>query len=337
LDFSDLSILVTGGTGSFGNAFARYALTHLRPRRLVIFSRDEVKQLEMRRALGASGDTVRWFIGDVRDKSRLYRAFRGVDVIVHAAALKQVPTAEYNPLEVIQTNVLGAANLIDAAIDCGVRRVIALSSDKAVAPANLYGATKLCADKLFIAAHHYAGERDTRFAVVRYGNVAGSRGSVVPFFFERRQTGVLPLTDPRMTRFWIELDQAVRFVHRAAAAMLGSEIFVPKLPSVRIVDVARAIGPACRHEVIGCRLGEKLHEVLIGEEESGRSVEYDDLYVVHPFSAERAELGPLGRGRRVEDGFVYASDRNPHWLGVEELRRALGTAGEPRTLGAAGA
>ncbi len=328
MDFSDQSILVTGGTGSFGNAFARYALSVLRPRRLIIFSRDEVKQLEMRQALGSEGAAARFFIGDVRDKDRLYRAFRGVDMVVHAAALKQVPTAEYNPLEVIQTNVLGAANVIDAAIDCGVRRVIALSSDKAVSPANLYGATKLCADKLFVAAQHYVGPRETKLSVVRYGNVAGSRGSVVPLFFDRRRTGVLPITDSRMTRFWIELDQAVRFVHRCASVMQGAEIFVPKLPSVRIVDVARAIGGGCRHEIVGCRMGEKLHEVLINEEESPRTVAYQDLFVVHRFSHAAGEIGPLGRGRPVPEGFCYSSDRNEQLLSVEDLRRSLGTQGE---------
>jgi len=336
VDFGDLSILVTGGTGSFGNAFARYALEVLRPRRLIVFSRDEVKQLEMRRALGSNGDHVRYFIGDVRDKERLYRAFRGVDLVVHAAALKQVPTAEYNPLEVIQTNVLGASSIIDAAIDCGVRRVIALSSDKAVSPANLYGATKLCADKLFVAAHYYAGSRDTKFSVVRYGNVSGSRGSVVPLFRERSRTGALPITDPRMTRFWIELDEAVRFVHRSVSVMQGSEIFVPRLPSVRIVDVARAIAPHCRHDVVGCRPGEKLHEVLVNEEESARTVEYDDLYVVHPFTARGAQVGPLGCGRRVPEGFCYSSDRNDHWLGIDELRHTLATTSEPRIVAAAG-
>ncbi len=326
MTWNNASILITGGTGSFGNAFVAHALRELRPRRLVVFSRDEVKQLEMRRRFPDDANSpVRYFIGDVRDRDRLYRAFRDVDVVVHAAALKQVPTAEYNPLEVIHTNVLGAANVIDAAIDRGVKRIVALSSDKAVSPLNLYGATKLCADKLFGTAHVYAGRQDTRFGVVRYGNVLGSRGSVVPLFRARRAAGSIPITDPRMTRFWITLDHAVRFVVHCMEVMGGSEIFVPKIPSMRIVDLARAIAPGCRHDITGIRPGEKLHEVLLTEEEARRTVEYDDRFVVHPaVSSESVQAGRFRAGRLVPAGFEYTSDRNDRWLTVDELRQMAG-------------
>jgi UDP-N-acetylglucosamine 4,6-dehydratase len=326
LTWNNTSILITGGTGSFGNAFVEHALRELRPRRLVVFSRDEVKQLEMRRRFPDDADSpIRYFIGDVRDRDRLYRAFRDVDVVVHAAALKQVPTAEYNPLEVIHTNVLGAANIIDAAIDRGVKRVIALSSDKAVSPLNLYGATKLCADKLFGSAHVYAGGQDTRFGVVRYGNVLGSRGSVIPLFRARRSEGSIPITDPRMTRFWITLDHAVRFVTHCMEVMDGSEIFVPKIPSMRIVDLARAIAPGCRHDITGIRPGEKLHEVLLTEDEARRTVEYDDLFVVHPAVSMGSNSGQRFRaGKRVPEGFEYSSDRNENWLTIDELRQMAG-------------
>ena len=319
------NILITGGTGSFGRKFTEYVLRNANPRRVVILSRDEVKQLEMREQFpDPPGGVMRYFIGDVRDKERLYRAFRGVDIVVHAAALKQVPTAEYNPLEVIKTNILGASNIIDAAIDCGVQKVIALSSDKAVNPVNLYGATKLCADKLFVSAGAYAGPGDTRFAVVRYGNVLGSRGSVIPAFLSRRDSGVLPITDERMTRFWITLSQAARFVIKSMSRMKGSEIFVPKIPSMRVVDLARAIVPECRHEIVGIRPGEKLHEVLLTEEEARRTLEFEDCYVIHPQPSMSEWNGDhLGRGRPVSEDFRYSSERNTKWLTTDNLKKII--------------
>lgn len=328
MQWKDLSVLITGGTGSFGRKFVEIVLREKRPRRLIVFSRDELKQHEMRQEFpDGPGSPMRYFIGDVRDKDRLYRAFRGVDIIVHAAALKQVPTAEYNPIEVIKTNVLGAANIIDAAIDAGVRRVIALSTDKAANPVNLYGATKLCADKLFISAGVYAGPSAARFGVVRYGNVVGSRGSVVPLFREKRLSGLVPITDVRMTRFWITREEAVRFVLRCLELMQGGEIFVPKLPSMRVVDLARAIAPECRHEIVGIRPGEKLHEVLLTEDEARRALEFDDFYVVQPGAIlPEWQNGRLNGARPVPEGFRYSSDANTRWLAVDELRRVLDCA-----------
>lgn len=326
MDWQDQSVLITGGTGSFGKAMVKFILENHPPRRLIIFSRDEVKQLEMRSQFpDGSGSPLRYFIGDVRDKQRLLRAFHGVDIVIHAAALKQVPTAEYNPLEVIMTNVMGAANIIDAAIDRGVKQVIALSTDKAVNPINLYGATKLCADKLFIAAGVYAGPGMTHFAVVRYGNVMGSRGSVIPLFLERRATGALPITDPAMTRFWITLDQAVAFVNRCLTLMQGGEIFVPKLPSMRLTDLARSIAPECQHEIVGIRPGEKLHEVLLTEDEARRALEFNEFFVVQPGSIMSWwQNGNLNRGKPVASDFNYKSDTNNWWLSVEELRQMVG-------------
>ena len=330
MNWSELSILVTGGTGSFGKKFVEIVLNKYRPRRLIVLSRDELKQHEMRQQFPDRSDSpMRYFIGDVRDKDRLYRAFREVDIVVHAAALKQVPTAEYNPLEVIKTNIEGASNVIDAAIDRGVKRVIALSSDKAVNPVNLYGATKLCADKLFLAAGVYAGSTETRFSVVRYGNVIGSRGSVIPFFLKNRPTGVLPVTDARMTRFWLTLDQAVELVIQGIELMQGGEIFVPKIPSMRVADVASALAPECRQEIVGIRPGEKLHEVLLTEDEARRTLEFDDFFVVQP--------GPLFKGwtnghlkdsKLVPEGFVYSSETNDWWLTAEELRQIAGLEAE---------
>ena len=322
MQWSSQTVLITGGTGSFGRTFADIILQHFCPKKLIIFSRDELKQHEMRQIHPDTGNSrVRYFIGDVRDKERLDRAFRGVDIVVHAAALKQVPTAEYNPLEVIKTNVLGASNVIDAAIDSGVKRVIALSSDKAANPINLYGATKLCADKLFTAAGVYAGERSTRFSVVRYGNVVGSRGSVIPFFLERRSTGVLPITDRRMTRFWITLEQAVTFVARSLELMQGSEIFIPKMPSMRITDLAQAVAPECRQVVIGIRPGEKLHEVLVTEDEARRTIEFDHFFVVKPGSIFQGwQNANLEGGQPVLENFSYASNTNTEWISVDELR-----------------
>ncbi|PIE67511.1 MAG: UDP-N-acetylglucosamine 4,6-dehydratase (inverting) [Deltaproteobacteria bacterium] len=320
--FNNANILITGGTGSFGRKFAQMVLDQYRPRRIIIFSRDEVKQLQMRNVFpDGYGRPMRYFIGDVRDRERLYRAFRGVDIVIHAAALKQVPTAEYNPLEVIKTNILGASNIIDAAIDCGVKKVVALSSDKAVSPANLYGATKLCADKLFVSAGVYTGPKDTCFSVVRYGNVIGSRGSIVPILIEKRAGGVVPITDVRMTRFWISLKQAVELVFSSIESMQGGEIFVPKIPSMRIVDLAKVVAPGCRHEIIGIRPGEKLHEVLLTEEDSRQALEFDNYYIITPppFRSEwRSDH--VENGRPVDSEFRYSSDRNAQWLTGEALK-----------------
>jgi UDP-N-acetylglucosamine 4,6-dehydratase len=326
MNWKELSILVTGGTGSFGKKFIETVLRRHQPRRLIVFSRDEVKQLEMRQYFGDQpGSPLRYFIGDIRDRNRLYRALQGVEVVIHAAALKQVPTAEYNPLEVILTNILGSANLIEAAIDCGVQKVIALSTDKAVNPINLYGATKLCAEKLFLAAEVYAGTRKTRFSVVRYGNVLGSRGSVLPIFLEQRRQGVLSVTDPRMTRFWVTLEQAVAFVCRCLEIMRGGEIFVPRLPSAKVMDLARAIGPECRLEITGIRPGEKLHETLLTEDEAGRTLEYEDLYVIQPGPILRWwDNGHLPGCRPVAKNFKYRSDLNKWQLSSTELCRMLG-------------
>src|SRR6266540_5387060 len=278
-----LSVLVTGGTGSFGKRFTQRVLEKFKPARLAIYSRDELKQFQMRQEFPIDRHpNLRFFIGDVRDRDRLYRAFDGVDIVVHAAALKQVPAAEYNPIEAVKTNVLGAANVIDAAIDRGVSRVVALSTDKAASPINLYGATKLCSDKLFVAANSYSGKHETRFSVVRYGNVVGSRGSVIPFFLNKRRTGKLPITDPRMTRFWITLDQGVEFVLRCLERMHGGEIFVPKIPSMKLTDLANVIGPECELEVIGKRPGEKTHELMVGEDDAQNTLEYDDYYAILP-------------------------------------------------------
>ncbi|MGD0026322.1 MAG: UDP-N-acetylglucosamine 4,6-dehydratase (inverting) [Xanthobacteraceae bacterium] len=320
----DKSILVTGGTGSFGQHLVRHIITNCAPRRVVVYSRDELKQYEMGQSIRAP--QLRYFIGDVRDRERLERALHGIDTIVHAAAMKQVVAAEYNPIECIKTNVIGAENVINAAINCGVERVIALSTDKAVNPINLYGATKLCSDKLFVAGNHLGGRDGTRFAVVRYGNVVGSRGSVVPLFQRLRLTGVLPVTDPRMTRFWIHLDQGVAFVERCVALMRGGEIFVPKIASMRIVDLAAAIAPECRHEIVGIRPGEKLHECLIPDDEARWTREFDDFYVIMPPMRRSSDQGTdySGKpGRSVGEGFEYRSDTNERWLDHAQLQAML--------------
>jgi UDP-N-acetylglucosamine 4,6-dehydratase len=320
--FDGRSVLITGGTGSFGQRFVATVLERHRPERLIIFSRDELKQQEMSaRFRRRVHPCLRYFIGDVRDRERLYRAFDGVDVVVHAAALKQVPSCEYNPLETVKTNVLGAANVIDAAIDRDVAQVVALSTDKAAAPVSLYGATKLCSDKLFISGNNYSGKRRTRFAVVRYGNVMGSRGSVVPLFLKMRSRGVLPITDPRMTRFWITLPQGVDFVLASLRRMQGGEIFVPKIPSCNILDLARAIAPRCSTQVMGIRPGEKLHETMISEDDARLTLEYADHYAILPdpesmgFS-RRADPG----GKPCPEGFRYSSETNAQWLTVDQLR-----------------
>ncbi|MEN3305262.1 MAG: UDP-N-acetylglucosamine 4,6-dehydratase/5-epimerase [Micromonosporaceae bacterium] len=319
------SILVTGGTGSFGEVFVRRVLAESRPRQLIVYSRDEFKQFQMAERVRDSA--LRFVVGDVRDPSRLQRAFADVDVVVHAAAMKQVPTAEINPMECIRTNVLGAENLINAAIDAKVDRVVALSSDKATNPISLYGATKLCSDKLFVAANIMAARKRPRFSVVRYGNVVGSRGSVIPFFKERRATGALPITDVRMTRFWITMEEAVSFVIKALAVMERGEIFVPKQPSMKVVDLATAVAPDCRQEVIGIRPGERLHEVLVPADETPHAREFDDFYVIEPQFHESWGLGLAAtyggqRGRAVES--EYRSDTNSHWLRPEELRKFIG-------------
>src|SRR5258706_4791561 len=319
---NDQNILVTGGTGSFGKRFTENVLQRSHPKRLIVFSRDELKQSEMKQVFSdARYDCIRYFIGDVRDRERLYRAMDGVDIVIHAAALKQVPTAEYNPLEAVKTNVLGAANVIDAAIDRNVKRVIALSTDKAAGPINLYGATKLCSDKLFTAANSYSGQHKTRFAVVRYGNVVGSRGSVIPFFLKMKGTGVLTLTDPRMTRFWITLDQGVDFVIASLDRMMGGEIFVPKIPSMSMMDLARALAPDCRIEIVGIRPGEKLHEVMVPQGDGRSTLEFDDHYViVHPFHDwTRDNYHELRGGVQCGEDFVFSSDTNSQWLTAGQL------------------
>ena len=317
-------VLITGGTGSFGKQFIQTVLKCSAPKKLIIFSRDELKQFDMRHVFSEDRyPCMRYFIGDVRDRERLYRAMDGVEIVIHAAALKQVPTAEYNPIEVIKTNVLGAANIIDAAIDRNVQKVIALSTDKAANPINLYGATKLCSDKLFVAANGYSGHHGTKFSVVRYGNVMGSRGSVIPFFQQMRPTGVLPVTDPKMTRFWITLEQAVMFVLRSLDRMRGGEIFVPKIPSMSIVDLARAIAPECRLDIIGIRPGEKLHETMVPEDDARNTVEYDDYFVIAAQTANgKGHMNGNG-GKPCPAGFRYSSDNNSCWLTVDELQRLV--------------
>jgi UDP-N-acetylglucosamine 4,6-dehydratase len=316
------SVLLTGGTGSFGKRFIRHALATHALSRLVVYSRDELKQFQLRQEYPVDQyPNLRFFIGDVRDRERVYRAFDGVDVVVHAAALKQVPAAEYNPLEAIKTNVIGSANIIDAAIDRNVSKVLALSTDKAANPINLYGATKLCADKLFVAANAYSGFHKTKFSVVRYGNVVGSRGSVIPYFLAQRGTGRLTITDVRMTRFLITLDQGVEFVLRSIDEMLGGEIFVPKIPSVLVADLARVIGPECRQEVIGIRPGEKLHETMVPEDDARTTIEYPTHFVIQPtHSFWNAKDYMTGRpGVACADGFRYSSEINDHFLTDQEI------------------
>ncbi len=324
---NDQSILITGGTGSFGKAFVKTVLARYpNIKRFVVFSRDELKQFEMEQAFSASAyPGIRYFIGDVRDFSRLKRALEGIDTVIHAAALKQVPAAEYNPFEAIKTNVLGAQNVIEACFDTGVRRVVALSTDKAAAPINLYGATKLCSDKLFTAANNIRGHRDIRFAVVRYGNVMGSRGSVIPFFLEKRKTGVLPITDPAMTRFNISLQEGVDMVLWALENAHGGEIFVPKIPSYRITDVAQAIGPDCEHPVVGIRPGEKIHEEMITASDSFNTVDLDRYFAILPMAAKygRAQYCERNGCQPVEPGFSYNSGNNPDFLTVEQLRELI--------------
>lgn len=316
--FENKTILITGGTGSFGKKLTEIMVREYHPKKLIIFSRDELKQHEMRTG-GFNHPSLRYFIGDVRDPDRLRRAFNGVDVVVHAAALKQVPACEYNPIEAIMTNVMGARNVIDAALDSGVQKVLALSTDKAVNPVNLYGATKLCAEKLFVQSNAYSGFDGARFSCVRYGNVVGSRGSVIPLFIKLRSRGEITITDSRMTRFWITLDQGVRFVLHCVESMHGGEVFVPKIPSMNIMDLAQAIAPDCKVTHIGIRPGEKLHEVLLSEDEARHALAFENMFVIQPAHPWWVNDN-WKEGQLLSDGFRYSSDNNSQWLKVNDLR-----------------
>lgn len=319
--FNGKNILITGGTGSFGHAFVSMTLVRFNPKKLIIFSRDEMKQWDMAKIYG-NDPRVRFFIGDVRDKNRLYRALDGVDFVVHAAATKIVPTAEYNPFECIKTNINGAMNLIDACIDQGVKRVVALSTDKASSPVNLYGATKLASDKLFVASNAYAGGHETRFAVVRYGNVMSSRGSVIPLFMSQANTGKLSITDPRMTRFMITMDQGVELIWHAFSDMIGGEIYVKKIPSMNIVDIAKAVAPDAQHEIIGIRPGEKLHEQMISPEDSYHTYEYPEHFKILPAIHQcSSDVDRIKEGCKVAEGFTYASNTNPEWMNIKTLQQ----------------
>lgn len=327
IDFTDKSVLITGGTGSFGKAFVRTVLSKCpNIKRLVIYSRDELKQFEMAQEFPKSKyDGIRYFIGDIRDKDRFKRACENIDIIVHAAALKQVPAAEYNPIEFIKTNIHGAETVIDAALDTGVKKVVALSTDKAAAPINLYGATKLVSDKLFIAANNMKGKRNITFSAVRYGNVLGSRGSVIPFFLKQREAGILPITDPNMTRFNITLQQGVDLVLHAIEYSLGSELFVPKIPSFRITDVAMAVSPNCKQKIIGIRPGEKLHEEMITTSDSYHTIEANDYYIVLPPMGDEQMKKYLNHynATKVEEGYTYNSKNNNKWLSVNDLKNMI--------------
>lgn len=325
---NDKTILITGGTGSFGKKFTERILKEYNPKKIIIYSRDEYKQYMMRKQFAKHDEKLRFFIGDVRDKERLYRALDGVDVIIHAAALKHVPVCEYNPMEAIKTNIDGAKNIIDAAIDRGVKKIVALSTDKAVNPVNLYGATKLVSDKLFVSANAYVGSKDTAFSVVRYGNVSGSRGSVIPFFKSLIDKGekVLPITDFKMTRFWITLDQGVDLVFKAIEESKGGEIYVSKIPSYKISDLAKAMLSSAKLEEVGIREGEKLHEVMITPEDSMSTYDYGDHYIIYPnFDWWDTEKHLKKGGKKVTEGFRYSSDDNSEWLDVEEMQRRLKT------------
>lgn len=319
------TILITGGTGSFGNAFTEYVLTHYEPKKIIIYSRDEFKQFNMANKFSKYKDKMRFFIGDVRDRERLYRSFYGVDYVVHAAALKQVPACEYNPMEAVKTNINGAMNIVDAALDCGVKRVVALSTDKAVNPINLYGGTKLVSDKLFISANAYAGTKDVCFSIVRYGNVAGSRGSVIPFFQNLIANGktALPITDYRMTRFWISLDEGVQLVIKALSEAKGGETFISKIPSFKITDLAQAVLPGCEMPEVGIREGEKLHEVMVTKEDSILTYEYEKHYIVYPHFEWWNPNKIAEGGQKIAQGFEYSSGMNTDWLSVEDLKERL--------------
>lgn len=320
MKWNDKAILVTGGTGSFGKKFTKILLKEKQPKKIIIFSRDELKQHEMR-VHGFNDPRLRYFIGDVRDRERMNRALQGVDIVVHAAALKQVPACEYNPMEAIKTNIIGTSNVVEASLDAGVEKVLALSTDKAVNPVNLYGATKLAAEKLVIQSNAYAGGRATRYSCVRYGNVVGSRGSVVPLFLKQRADGKITITDERMTRFWLSLEQGVHFVIQCIEIMEGGEVFVPKIPSTTIVDLARAVAPEAQIENIGIRPGEKLHEVLISEDESRTTVELEHMFVVQPAEALWFGYQWQSKGKLLSDGFRYSSDNNSQWLDLEGIKQ----------------
>ncbi len=325
-----LSILITGATGTFGKKFVEYLLKNYKNQRIIIFSRDELKQYEMKEKFKSQGvdlERLRFFLGDVRDYERLKRAFSKVDIVIHAAALKQVVAAEYNPIECIKTNINGAENIINAAIDCDVKRVIALSTDKAVNPINLYGATKLCSDKLFVAANSLSGAEGTIFSVVRYGNVIGSRGSVVPLFLKEKKNGLIPITDERMTRFWISIDDGVRFVNDSLKIMKGGEIFIPKIPSMKIIDLAKAIAPECKFKVIGIRPGEKVHETMVSSDDASKTIEFNDKFIICPekdlaLNIDYIKYNNL-KGKKVNDQFVYSSELNKDWLTVEKLKKMI--------------
>lgn len=318
-------ILITGGTGSFGKKCVQTILERYKPKKIIIFSRDELKQYEMAQQYSGRELPVRFFIGDVRDKERLYRAFQGVDYIIHAAAMKHVSASEYNPTEAIKTNINGAQNIINVAADRGVEKVIALSTDKAVNPINLYGATKLCSDKLFIAANSYVAQDEILFSVVRYGNVVGSRGSVIPFFLEKRKEGVLPITHSEMTRFWITLDQGVDFVLKCLDNMKGGEVFIPKIPSMGIMDLAEYIGPECKKKIVGIRQGEKLHEMLIGKDDARNTLEFEDYYIIKPEDSFFKSRWNDSGARTVPDGFEYCSDTNDVWITEKEIAEMINT------------
>jgi UDP-N-acetylglucosamine 4,6-dehydratase len=322
MEWNDKTVLVTGGTGSFGKKFLEIMLNEYRPAKLIIFSRDELKQHEMRVG-GFDHPSLRYFIGDVRDVERLRRAMQEVDIVIHAAALKQVPACEYNPMEAIKTNILGSSNVIEAALDTGVQKVMALSTDKAVNPVNLYGATKLAAEKLFIQSNAYAAGKETRFSCVRYGNVVGSRGSVIPIFIQQRSNGKLTITDERMTRFWLTLEKGVRFVVRCTEQMMGGEVFVPKIPSTRIIDLAKVIAPHAELDVIGIRPGEKLHEVLIHEDEARSAIELEDMFVVQPPTMLWFGHEWQTKGKPLPEGFRYGSETNPLWLTIDQIREIV--------------
>ena len=319
------TILITGGTGSFGKSFTRYVLAHYEPKKIIIYSRDEFKQWAMENEFSEYKEKLRFFIGDVRDLERLKRACEGVDYIVHAAALKQVPACEYNPNEAIKTNIHGAMNVIDAALDCGVHKVVALSTDKAVNPVNLYGGTKLVSDKLFVAANAYVGNKDVNFSIVRYGNVAGSRGSIIPLFDKMIKEGVteLPITDFRMTRFWISLTEGIELVVKALAEAKGGETFISKIPSFKVTDLAEAMLPGCKPKEVGIRPGEKLHEIMVTTEDSATTYEYDKHFIVYPQMPWNNRQQPDLSGTKVEDGFSYSSNNNKEWLSVEDIRERL--------------
>jgi len=322
MDWKDKVILITGGTGSFGKKFIKILLTEKQPKKIIIFSRDELKQHEMRVA-GYDHPTLRYFIGDVRDRERLLRAMHGVDIVIHAAALKQVPACEYNPMEAVKTNIIGTSNVLEAALDAGVSKVLALSTDKAVSPANLYGGTKLVAEKLVIQSNAYAAGSSTRYSCVRYGNVVGSRGSVVPLFLKQRASGKITITDDRMTRFWLSLEQGVHFVMTCIEQMEGGEVFVPKIPSTKVIDLARAIAPNAQIDIIGIRPGEKLHEDLLSADEARHTIELQNMYVVQPAEAVWFGYSWKDKGKPVAEGFSYTSDNNTEWLDIEGIRRYI--------------